>query len=318
MLRLPDRGMLRSVNVHRVDLNVLCDWIEACVVFDDVELSKSDVIDVLVEEQIYGSSDEHSAQDFAAERVDDAWAIISRRIAYLSQPLGISVSGNRIVRVNDWTDFPAYGFCLALSCVEMYSQLPANWGAEYVTQGRLFEELTVESFSQTLPGWKVKKVGWAADNNPISLSDAFPTLLADLNESAGTDSQLHLTSSVKDLGLDLLAFYSFDDSQSSFPVFLVQCASGSNWPGKRQTPDIDLWRKIVNFNARPLRAFAIPFAFADSQQFRRSSASVDGMFVERYRLLKSFRQNNVSVSAALDVQLVDWVNPRIAQLPRAT
>lgn len=312
MLALPNKGMARSVNVHNIDLNILCDWIEASVVFEDTELSKSDVIDVLIEEQVY------SDQAFAAAIVENAWAVISRRATYLSQPLGIRVAGNRINRTDDWTVFPAYGFCLALSCVELYSGLPALWGSNSVEQGALFEELTAESLSQTFQGWTVKRIGWSATNNPISLRDALPTIISDLNEAEAAETNLHLTSAVKDLGLDLLAFYSFGDRQASIPVLLVQCASGSDWISKRHTPDIEFWgKKIISFNSHPVRGFAMPFAFAEPLHFRRDAAAVNGVFVDRYRLLKSFRQNNATVSTALNAQLTTWIEPRVAQLPRA-
>lgn len=312
MLALPNKGMARSINAHNIDLNNLCDWIEASVVFDDTELSKSDVIDVLMEEQVY------SDQTFAAEIVENAWAVISRRATYLSRPLGISVAGNRINRTEDWTAFPAYGFCLALSCVELYSGLPMLWGSDFVEQGALFEELTAESLSQTFHGWTIKRIGWSAANNPVSLREALPTIIGELNETEAAETNLHLTTAIKDLGLDLLVFYSFEDRQASIPVLLVQCASGGDWKGKRRTPDIEFWqKKIISFNSQPVRGFAMPFAFAEPLHFRRDAAAVNGIFVDRYRLLKSFRQNNACVSTALNTQLTNWLQPRQAQLPRA-
>ncbi len=54
MLTIPGRGMSRSVNAHNVDVDVLCDWIEGSVLFQDEEdLPASDVVDVLIEAQIY-------------------------------------------------------------------------------------------------------------------------------------------------------------------------------------------------------------------------------------------------------------------------
>jgi hypothetical protein len=312
MLALPNKGINRSVNSHNIDLNVFCDWIEASVVFADAEFSKSDVTDILIEEQIYKNP------DFAAEMIENAWAVISRRVEYLSHPLGVSVDGNRIKRIDDWTVFPAYGFCLALSCVKLYSGLPALWGNNFVEQGALFEELTAESLRQTFQGWTVKRIGWSSTSNPVLLRDVFPTIIHDLNEIEAAEKDLHLTKSVKDLGLDLLAFYSFGDMQASSPVLLVQCASGKDWQDKRHTPDTVFWEnKIISFNSRPMRGFAIPFSFAEPLDFRRDAAAVNGVFVDRYRLLKSFTQNNTSVSVPLNTKLTDWMQTRVGQLSMA-
>ena len=61
MLALPEQGIARSVTEHNSDINVLCDWVEASVVFDDtLELSKSDLIDILIENEVYPSNEENS------------------------------------------------------------------------------------------------------------------------------------------------------------------------------------------------------------------------------------------------------------------
>ena len=125
MLGLPENGLSRSVKQHNVDLNVLCDWVEASAVFDDDQLSKSDVVKALVQHEVYVK------QDFAKEIVDQAWSAISSRVKYLDSPLGIEVSINRIARKEKWDTFPAYGFCLALSCAKLYP----SWGK---TMGRSF------------------------------------------------------------------------------------------------------------------------------------------------------------------------------------
>ena len=106
--------MTRSVNVHNGKLSVLCDWIEASILFNDDEISTTDVVDTLIENQIYDK------QDFANERVEQAWSVLAERIAYMKAPLGITVTKNRIVRRQSWSKFPAYGFCMALACSALY------------------------------------------------------------------------------------------------------------------------------------------------------------------------------------------------------
>src|SRR5205085_9647360 len=102
-------GMSWSVDVHNIRRDILCDWIEASVVFQTTELSLSDVVDSLIDNQVY------ERQDMANEIAEEAWNVLRARIAYLQAPLGIQIQDTRIVREKDWTDFPAYGFCLALA-----------------------------------------------------------------------------------------------------------------------------------------------------------------------------------------------------------
>jgi hypothetical protein len=310
MLALPSYGMARSVTTHNVNVDSLCDWIEASIVFDRDLLSKADVVEALLEHEVY------ARPDFAVEIVDQAWAVVSGRIKYLSDPLGLKVSTNRITRVKEWDTFPAYGFCLALACSALFPRWAREqWAMPPSVHGELFEEVARESFTCALAGWTVRRVGWSP-SNPPKLRTTIAEIISDLNEVAGSELELHVDPRANELGLDLLAYFSYGDSHASFPVLLVQCASGNNWLSKRQTPDIELWKTIVSFNSQPVRAFAMPFTFADASEFRRHSKSVNGVFVDRNRLLAAFARSSRNVSESLNLRLVEWTRPVVASMPR--
>lgn len=120
-----------------------------------------------------------------------------------------------------------------------------------------------------------------------------------------------------ELGIDLLAYYSYGDPHASFPVLLVQCASGDNWQSKRHTPDLELWEKIVNFNSRPVRGLVMPFAFADAKTFRRDTLVVRGVFMDRNRLLGAFYRSSRQVSGRLNKRLEAWVKKVLGSAPKA-
>ncbi|WP_338766675.1 hypothetical protein [Massilia sp. METH4] len=312
MLGLPEEGMSYSVSKHNVDIGILCDWIEASVLFDDNELSKSDVIDILVENEVYAS------QGFASEVVDIAWAVLRQRLIFPGADLQFKITGHRITRVNDWETFPAYAFCLILSCLSyLYPQSARALGYDFTGQGSLFERLAFASLSKSFPNWTVKRVGWAPDN-PLKLKEAVGSILSDLNEVANGDIHLHVTEYANELGLDILAFCSFSDNHASFPVIMMQCASGKNWEEKRHTPDFTVWRKIVNFNSQPLKAFAIPYAFTNADEFRAKATKVDGLFMDRYRLIIPTAGRALqNLDNELRDDLLAWITPRVRALPRA-
>jgi len=311
MLALPECGMNYSVKKHNIDIDVLCDWIEASILFEVDEISKSDVVDVLIENEVYVS------QDFAGEVVDIAWAILKERLKLPSAEIRFSITGNRIERANTWDSFPAYAFCLAVTCASyLYPDWAKEYGHDSATQGSLFERVTLESLQRIFPSWTIRRVGWAPDN-PVRLKDAVGEILADLNEMANNDIDLHVTDNANELGLDLLAFCSFDDQHASFPIVMVQCASGKDWVEKRHTPDLTVWRKIVNFNSQPLKAFAIPYSFTDAKDFRKNAAKVDGLFIDRYRLLVPKAGKALcDMAAELNADLLAWIRPRVEALPR--
>lgn len=310
MLALPEKGVRVSKTVHNINWDIFCDWIEASSVFVEDSLSKTDVIDVLMENQIYTS------QDFAKEGVDIAWDIIRKRVSYIQSPLGLNISSTRISRNSEWTTFPSYGFCLAISCGLAYSGWKTNHLNDYSTQGTLFEEISFHSFSHQFQGWKVEKIGWSPQN-PVKLRDIIGELIGDICEKEGPELNTHIDSSTNELGLDLIAYRSFDDGNASFPLMFVQCASGENWIDKRHTPDLITWEKIISFNSCPVKGMTIPFALAEESSFRRHTLRVKGIFLDRYRLLGSFTRNGSDVPDELNTRLINWLAPKITNMPRA-
>ena len=73
MLAMPSVGFGRSVHEHNVELDVLCDWIEASVLFGAHSLSEPEVVDVLCENFIYAK------QDMASQMVSMAWSELRKR-----------------------------------------------------------------------------------------------------------------------------------------------------------------------------------------------------------------------------------------------
>ena len=67
MLTPPSKGFALSVKKHNVDVDALAEWIEGCVTFEETPISLVAAADILVEEGIYNE------QDFAKERLGDAW-----------------------------------------------------------------------------------------------------------------------------------------------------------------------------------------------------------------------------------------------------
>lgn len=308
MLVLPESGMVRSIGVHNVDRQALYDWIEASAVFECEQISQSDVVDSLTENGVYES------QEFASEIVDEAWKVLTSRFEYLGEPLGLKVAGKRITRDLEWSHFPAYGFCLAISCAALYPSWARTFGEPYSVQGEIFEELTVASLERFLNGWKVRRVGWSPENT-VKLKSIVSGLVTELNEVAGAEMDVYVDSSANELGLDVLAYRPFDDGVASFPVFMLQCASGKNWKAKRHTPDLNLWKSVVNFTSRPVKGFAMPYAFESQAEFRKQALLVDGLFLDRTRLLRPLEARPDTVPRELGEKMKNWVDARLVTLP---
>lgn len=310
MLKLPERGMTRSVNVDNVKFDVLCDWIEAELVFGTGEISKSSFVDTLMENEVYAE------QDMANASVDSAWAVLSGRLKAVGRPLGAKVTPLSAARAREWTAFPAYAYCMLLACAGyLYPKTFKEIDLGVAVQGDLFERLSAESVARALPKWTVVRLGWSP-TNPQKLKDTIAELTASLKEMPGAEIDVHVTQYANEMGLDLLAYREFSDPHAAFPVLMLQCASGKDWTTKRHTPDLNRWRKVVSFLSNPVKGFAMPYAFADQNDFRREATSVDGVLFDRYRLLAPVASADWA-SHALRDDLTEFVTSNLTHLPHA-
>lgn len=305
MIEVPTRGLARSVGEHNVDLQVLCDWIEASVVFTGDGLSKMEVADRLLEEEI---CDE---QDSALEIVADAWLELERRATLYGEPYGITIDNDRVRTDIPWSDNPAHAFCLLLSVSTRYDWWAQKFGHDYMEQGELFELLTKESLRVLAPGWKTYLTGWTR-SQPAKFGEIAKEVARRVSDGVA-NLELWDTGRVKDLTLDLLFYRPFPDGREGFPYFLIQCASGGNWQGKIKDPDLDVWRDIVRPATFPMRGFAVPFCYSDDE-FKRNCVRVTGLFLDRCRLLGVASSDRAWLSEPIAERIVDWMKPRVERL----
>ena len=135
-----------------------------------------------------------------------------------------------------------------------------------------------------------------------------------LGEQAGKLGTFPRFKVAKDAGLDVVLSRPFSDNRIGFPVYLVQCASGTKWEGKRNEPNLNVWKTFVDFAVMPKKALAIPFALAD-EDFWFSCRHMDGMLIDRMRLLSGGRRNPNWVSNDVKRRVIDWMAPRVKALP---
>jgi hypothetical protein len=305
MIVLPTRGISRSIKAHNVKLNVLCDWVEASVVFCGDPLSQADVIDSLLEEEVYAD------QDFASEIVADVWRALSNRVRLSGGSYTISVE-SRWVRVNcRWTEKPAHAFCLLLSLAPAFDWWVQEFGPDYNEQGYLFELLIDESIRVMAPGWMTHLTAWSR-SHAVQLKQVAKEV-ADRLCCGVAQADLWDTLNVKELALDLLLYRPFPDGRQGFPYFLVQCASGDNWDTKLTTPDLNVWTDILRPATKPMRGVAVPFCFSDDE-FRRNCVQVTGLFLDRCRLLGASVFKPEWVPQDLIERIVAWARPRVGAL----
>jgi len=271
------------------------------------EITGSDVVDALIEANIYKS------QPFAWEMVSDAFLTLDLRRRLIGDGYPIETTIDGIRGIGEWEDYSPYAFCLMLSLARSHGAwIRDNFNADYTIQGDLFELLTAESVPLSLVGWEVKQTGWTP-SRASAIKQVVKDVCGHLNEAAG--EVLRWTkATAKEAGLDLVSWRPFADGNVGVPVYLWQCASGMDWEKKRKTPDIALWGRLVTWAVTPRRAMSMPFALSE-EDLRQHSVVVEGLLLDRHRLLEPGLTNRDWISGELREKLIDWLWPRVAVLP---
>ncbi len=300
MLELPASGV--------TDLSVFCDWLEGSLLFTGYgRLSLPDIKDVLMEEYLYEQPDKASAF------LTDVWREFDRRKSALGSSYPIQIENQRLLRLKTWRQSPAYSFCLLLSYAGCYGKWAKGFGTDFTEQGLLFEEVTAEALKQELDGWEIHSTGWSR-TRAAGLKTIVEDVRTLLREDAGKLEKFPSFRVAKDAGLDVVLWRPFSDNRIGFPLYLVQCASGAKWEGKRNQPNLNVWKTFIDFAVIPKKALAIPFALLDDK-FWFSCRHMDGMLIDRMRLLSGGRRKPNWISNDVKRRVIHWMDPRVKALP---
>ena len=300
-------GVPPEIN-HNIKLSVICDWIEGSVLFDDEDLSKTDVVDILRKEEVYDDP------DLAMQLVDPTWNELERRLKWIGGEGPFSFFRQTIKSERSWKEDPAHSFCILLSMTQCYAGWSTRLGnADYSEQGKLFESLTKASIENQFTDWKVYQTGWSR-THIVKFSEIVDEIANRLGEIKGS-IEPWANPDGKDGGLDLLCYRPFLDNRGGLPVYLMQCASGKYWSDKVHTPKLETWTKVISFMATPRKALAIPFALID-KEFKTQCNQVDGMLLDRYRILAAANYNTEWVPNSLKEEIINWIAPRLETLLR--
>lgn len=309
-MEVPQVGFERSSNKSNVCSNALGDWLEAIVLFDQNEVSKSDVVDVLIERQVCPDS----AQDLAHEIAGHGWNEIRQRKSWGGLPDSFAISENRLEDDADWSSLPVRSFLLLLSLFRIFPDW-AQENRDSVNQGNLFEEVVERICPGLLPGWDVFRAGWS----PGDAKDV-PAIVDELCDRIHVRGALDLeewhSPDANDAGLDIVCYRSFPDRREALPVYFLQCASGKNWRDKLNTPNPGLWQKLMNSAVQPSTGIAAPFII-QKRELNIAALTGQATIFDRFRLLGAAVCPEVQLSAELEERLVEWMRPRIDRLPRA-
>ena len=310
MIEIPSVGFSRSATKTNVKTGPLADWLEANILFGEPSIAQSDVVDMLIEYLICRDD----GQDLAHQIAEDGWQELSRRKRWGGLPSSVSIKSRRIEAHDSWQHAPIWSFFVMLSALRIFPDWARTQTQQaYAVQGDLFERVVEAICPAMLPGWTSYRTGWSP-NDTKDLRTIVAELCTRLCVRGATDLDEWIDSTTKDGGLDIVCYRQFDDEREALPTFFLQCASGKNWRDKIDTPNARSWQKYLNSAVQPSTGIVAPFVIEDGELRR---AALDGQVVvfDRLRMLSSARAAEIALPEDLLAELLDWMRPRVENLP---
>jgi hypothetical protein len=242
-------------------------------------------------------------------RVSDIWQEISRRHRLVPKAHPVKVFGDRLERIQLWMDNPVYAFQLLLTLQRLYDLIETSSG-QWGRPAKLFELLTTSAAAQYL-GDAINIGTPRRGDVPRSFGRCLDYICKKLGEVKGTTTLY--TSTVKDDGVDIIAWRSFKDGRSSQVIILINCAAGAGWRGKLGEISLSVWRDHINWATDPIKAFAVPFV-VDDAQWMRLCKEAEGVLFDRLRIAAMCEIRN-DLFRAVQTELVRWCRTQLRRLP---
>ncbi|MDQ3815921.1 MAG: hypothetical protein M3347_18585, partial [Armatimonadota bacterium] len=243
--------------------HVWADYIEIrCLVNEDQELSKADIIDDFRERvrdlgegesendeadrQGEGDEDQAALSDKWEERANDWFRHLQYRAGAFGEayPFNISADGDVLIAKSDKTvSQKLYIYLLFAANLRHIPQHQSTIAAN-------FEVLSCEAIKACLP--KIAEAYIFGTTAPEgskfrgNLWKKVNTLAQCLHESVLIPEEKIDPRDSGDNGLDIVAWVPFDDAAGGLPIMFGQCACTDEWDFKQSTTSCDRWRHVIS------------------------------------------------------------------------
>ena len=321
MLQVPTSAIKQAARSSGYAYSPIADWIEGSVLLGRPQYRRGDFLDALLDDQAGFQDPEEetdpeaafSRSDRANSRLMEAWQELRRREKALGKQSPFAVKGTTISRRKTWRAWPEYSFCVFLALRPYYRSLNRTvFGKNYVQQGALFEGLVRNSVRAW--GWKTVSAGFT-EGNFARLVERLPVISNQIGVPVGGNLARWLSDDAQDGGLDVLAWLPFNDERPDQLFLLMQVKSGRDWEESLDQPSLRFWGKMLDFSSPPYKGLAMPFEIDDTT-FSRKSNTLEGLLLNRSRLLAPAPSGQLPPDKVLRRRIVTWLAPKFKGMPR--
>lgn len=280
----------------------LADWLELqAILSPDGNSSRGDLESALRSLSAFEGNNNDAVEQKIMEVFNE---VESRsRAADRAYPFTLDYGRNGVIELkSQWTDFPAYTFCLCLSYFGWDPHATRD-----INPPKLFEHVSCLAARQYLHG---EAIGFGSPRKqlPSSFASAVEQLCQLIGEGEGYSQ--YPTLNRQDDTLDLVAWKDFADRLPGKLLMFGQCAAGKDWEKKlpELQPDVfvKLWMRRSPVSPI-MRSFFVPHR-ADDQDWWRLYSAKGGIFFDRCRV--AFWAHDAQDDLA---QQVAWTSALLAQ-----
>jgi hypothetical protein len=250
----------------------------------------SDEDDVAVEEN-ENDEDEIANNTYEDESIIDIYfQNIEYRIKQYGDFYPIKISGKIISVVDNFSEKHLYYIFLLLSANLHYtgfykSDLTAD-----------FEKVALSAIEKYIPGGKYGIFG--ISGNSIVKGKIIKRIRG-LIEELGERESPYLKDKIDykrgDAGLDVYAYFPFEDKLGSKLIVFGQCACGDNWEKKQYESKIDRWGNYAKFLSNPINCIFIPLDFHNIDGGWHDPTYIENsILLDRKRILDLFINTSIS------------------------
>ncbi len=309
------------------DFGSFADWVELCALLEPSGIiSAARVADVVRDASLVGiaksdlpagdvsfrDSDTLTDEDAAERFTEDVWAQLKMRARISSNSYPLAIEKDRLIRrYQAWHDAAGFTMLLVADLSRLYPDAAISIEPDSGFP-RLFEKV-VEACGRGLFRGSSARFGVPRDQDwPAQMERRIHTLGERLKLTLES-LEGKIQSKVGDRGLDVAVRLSSGDDGPGTVVFLVQCATGKNWRGKRGEPSIPDWQNILQWNAHLLRVVAVPWRFKESREYAENYRHFDAVILDRMRLNCGWPDKFLEPNTK---QLIrSWCEKQIKKLP---
>jgi hypothetical protein len=320
-------------NISVDGIGRFADWMEFCTLFEKSGItsladladvaSDSGLVGILASDLLPGDISYSDFHDFSEDDATERFAsLVFEELDNRKKQAGIGypfTSSRDSLRrdVESWRDVSAFGMLLIADLSRSYTSVGVKIETNS-TFSQLFEKV-VEASSMGLLQGRSSRFGWPKETGwPTKIDDRIRRLGEELGIEV-EDLRGKTRAKDSDRGLDVVTQLSFGDKGPATLFLLTQCATGKHWKKKKGEPSITDWADIFKWNAKLLRAVAVPWrldketdaGFDRIRTFRHFDSAV---VLDRLRLAAGRPDHHMDSKVLKSVRR--WCQEQLSKFPK--